>query len=55
LHDKGGDHMTPPYYDESRVTKVAPMGERVLVHAECTDREFEEKTGSQKAGCLTMG
>jgi hypothetical protein len=46
LPKKGG--YDTPYYDESRVTKVAPMGERVLVHAECTDREFEKKREAKK-------
>lgn len=36
------------FYDESRVTKVTPMSERVLVHAECSHRELEKEWEAKK-------
>jgi len=37
-----------PFYDESRVTKLTPMSERVLVHAACLHREFEKEQEAEK-------
>ena len=37
-----------PYYDETFVTKVTPMSERVLVHADCLHTEFEKEQEAKK-------